>query len=169
MHFGQTNIHQHLDESRTLPIKKVQEEKDLEVLISEDLKPSKMITRQAGRAHGKLTQMLKSFTFREKNLLNLYQEIIRPSLIYGITTWRSTNLREQETQKRVLRACSHLKGGFYEERCKEAKILTIKKTMEEEDMLQVWRMMSEKDVVDRRRFWQLESEVQGRGRPPEPG
>ena len=38
--------------------------------------------------------------------------------------------------------------------------------MEEEDMLQMWRMMSEKDLVDRRRFWKLEAEVQGRRRPP---
>ena len=54
----------------------------------------------------------------------------------------------------------------YEEICKEANILTIKETMEEEDKLQMWRMMSSKDMVDRRSFWKLETEVQARERPP---
>ena len=31
-------------------------------------------------------------------------------------------------------------------------------------MLQMWRIMSGKDVVEREKFWQLESEVNGRGR-----
>ena len=33
-------------------------------------------------------------------------------------------------------------------------------------MLQMWRIMSGKDVVDRKKFWQLESEVTGRGKAP---
>ena len=55
-------------------------------MISEDLKPSNMITGKQVRSHGKLKQMMKSFTYRDKNFLNLYQAIIRTSLLYGVTT-----------------------------------------------------------------------------------
>jgi hypothetical protein len=52
-----------------------------------------MVTRQAGRAHGKLKQMLKTFTYRNRNFLDIYQSIFRSSLLYGFTTWRPTTLK----------------------------------------------------------------------------
>ena len=56
--------------------------------------------------------------------------------------------------------------GSYEARCGKAKLLTIRETLDEEDMLQMWGIMSGKDVVDRKKLWQLASEVTGRGRAP---
>ena len=38
--------------------------------------------------------------------------------------------------------------------------------MEEEDIIQMWRIMSRKDLVDRKKFWKLETEVLGRVIPP---
>ena len=106
-------------------------------MISEDLKPSNMITGKQVRSHGKLKQMMNSFTYRDKNFLDRYEAIIRSSLLYGITTY----LREMKTlehvQKRAIRACSHLKRGSYEARCREAKLLTVKETLDEDDMLQM--------------------------------
>ena len=90
MYFGLSNVHHeyYLDESLTLPIKKVQEEKDLGVLISEDLKPSKMVTRQAQRAHEKLKHLQR----RElpEPLPGHHQD--KPPLLYH--NLEPTNLRE---------------------------------------------------------------------------
>ena len=47
-------------------IASVEQEKDLGVLISTDLKPDKMLKRQVQKAHVKLSQFKSTFTYRGK-------------------------------------------------------------------------------------------------------
>ena len=54
-------------------IQEVQQEKDLGVLISSDMKPYIMINKQVQKAHMKLSQFSSTFTYRGKTWLNLYK------------------------------------------------------------------------------------------------
>ena len=65
-----------------------------------------------------------------------------------------------------MQLCWHLKRGSYEERCKEAKLLTVGETLDEEDMSQAWRILAGKDKVDRTKLWTLKAKVTDRGRAP---
>jgi len=172
MHFGARNTRQeyYLEEGERQVVKVVQEEKDLGVLISNDLKPTKMVQRQSKKAHVQVTEMTRAFTYRNRTLLSLYTSIIRPSMLYGITTWRPTNQTDlralEQVQRRVIRMCGDLGRGSYEEKCRKAKLLTVEETLEEEDVLQAWGIMAGNDRVDRKQFWTLKTEEEDRGRAP---
>ena len=70
-------------------IAKVYQEKDLGVIISSDLKPDKMVTKQVQKAHLKLSQFNTTFTYRGKTWIDLY----KPSLLYASEAWRPTTWR----------------------------------------------------------------------------
>ena len=84
LHLGQTNQKR----SYTLgeggpPVKVVDQEKDLGVLISSDLKPDKMVASQVQKAHLKLSQFNNTFSYRGKTWLKLYKTYVKPSLMYA--------------------------------------------------------------------------------------
>ena len=84
------------------------------MMVTTNIKPTKMVTRQSRMAHVKLTEKTRGLTYRNKHMLDLYQKIIRPIMLYGITTWRQTNQNDQEArevQRRVMNMREHLKKG----------------------------------------------------------
>ena len=66
----------------------VEQEKDLGVIVSSDLKPDKMVAKQSQKAYLKLTQFNATFTYRGKTWLKLYKTYIMPSLMYACEVWR---------------------------------------------------------------------------------
>ena len=52
-------------------------EKDWGVIISADLKPDKMVNRQAQKAHVKLLQFNSTFAYRGKTWINIYKTYVR--------------------------------------------------------------------------------------------
>ena len=71
-------------------IAKMDQEKDLGVIISSDLKPEKMVTKQVQKAHLKLSQFNTTFTYRGKTWIDLYKTYIKSSLLYASEAWRPT-------------------------------------------------------------------------------
>ena len=68
----------------------VEQEEDLGVLVSSDLKPDKIVARQVQKAHLKLTQFNSTFTYRAKTWPKLYKTYVKPSLLYACEAWRPT-------------------------------------------------------------------------------
>ena len=66
LHIGRTNQRRQYTLGEEGPvIQVVDQEKDLGVIISSDLKPDKMIAKQTQKAHLKLTQFNSAFTYRD--------------------------------------------------------------------------------------------------------
>ena len=59
----------------------VEQEKDLGVIISSDLKSDKMVAIQCQKGHLKLTQFNNAFTYRGRTWLKLYKTYVKPSLL----------------------------------------------------------------------------------------
>ena len=102
------------------------QEKDLGVIISSDLKPDKMVTKQVQKAHLKLSQFNTTFTYRGKTWIDLY----KPSLLYASEAWRPTTQegidKLKGVQKRVLRMAGGQGEGSYREACRGVGLNTIK-------------------------------------------
>ena len=92
-------------------IKEVEQENDLGVIISTDLKPDKMVARQVQKAHVKLTQFSTAFTYRGKTWIDLYKTYVKPSLLYACEAWRPCTLEGAEKLEGVQRRAIRMDGG----------------------------------------------------------
>ena len=149
-------------------IKAVNEEKDLGVIISSDLKPDKMVSKQVQKAHVKLSQFNSTFTYRGKTWLKMFKTYIKPSLLYASETWRPTTKEGIEklegVQRRAVRMAGGLEGYSYKDACKRAGMSMIEDELDEADMVRTYRIMNGNDKVEKTTFWKMAEAREGPGR-----
>ena len=151
-------------------IKVVEQEKDLGVLISNDLKPDKMVAHQAQKAHAKLSQFNSTFTYRGKTWMKLYKTYVKPSLIYASEARRPTSKegvdKLESVQKRAVRMAGE--QGDYKEACRRMGMNTIQDELDMvghgADMVRTFRIMNSHDKVERATFWKMAEARVGPGR-----
>ena len=98
-----------------------------------------MVSRQAQKAHVKLTQFNCTFTYRGKTWLKLYKTYVKPSMLYGCKALRPSSQQGikklEAVQKRAVRMAEGLGAGSYKEACRRAGLNTIQEDLEEADMV----------------------------------
>ena len=169
LHIGRTNERRQYTLGEGGPaIVEEQQEKDLGVIISNDLKPDKMVNKQAQKAHVKLTQFNTTFTHRGKTWIKLYNTYVKPSLLYACEAWRPCTqegiAKLEAVQKRAVRMAGGQGDKPYQEACKEAGLNTVKEHLDEADIVRVFRIMNGDDKLDKKTFWTMEEARQGAGR-----
>ena len=169
LHIGRTNTRRKYTLGEGGPdIVSVEQEKDLGVIISVDLKPEKMISRQAQKAHVKLTQFNSTFAYRGKTWLKLYNTYVKPSLLYACEAWKPGTKESIEKLEAVQRRAVRMAGGqgdkSYREACREAGLNSVEEQLDEADMVRVFRIMNGNDKVDEKLFWAREEAREGAGR-----
>ena len=88
MHFGYNNTEANY-EMENLVLESVEEERDLGVMIQNNLKFDKQCLKAANAGNQVLGMIKRSFSFRDKdNILLLYKTLVRPKLEYCIQVWR---------------------------------------------------------------------------------
>jgi hypothetical protein len=146
----------------------VEQEKDLGVLISRDLKPDKMVARQAQKAHVKLSQFNSTFSYRGKTWMKLYNTYVKPSMMFSCEAWKPCTREGVEKLEAVQRRAVRMAGGqgskSYREACREAGLNTVEEQLDEADMVRVFRIMNGDDKIDKTMFWTMEEPRQGAGR-----
>ena len=69
-------------------LEEVTEERDLGVVLQNDLKCSKQCLKAVSTANKVLGMIRRSFSVRDKNvILQLYKSLVRPHLEYSIQAW----------------------------------------------------------------------------------
>ena len=112
LHIGRTNSKRQYTLGEEGPdIVAVEQEKDLGVIISEDLKPDKMINKQVQKAHIKLTQFNSTFTYRGKTWMKLYKTYVKPSMMYACEAWRPCSKDGVEKMEAVQKRAVRMAGG----------------------------------------------------------
>ena len=87
LHVGRSNQQYNYSMNR-VPLAMTEKEKDIEVIISNMLKPSLQCAEAARRANGVLTQVAKAFLYRDKKkFLQLYKQFVRCHLEFAIPAW----------------------------------------------------------------------------------
>ena len=129
------------------------EEKDVGVLIQENLKPSAQCAKAAKKANQVLGQMSRGLHFRDRSTwIRLYQQYCRPHLEYCIQAWSPWTKADQEllesVQERAVRMCSGLQGRTYSDRLREVGLTTLVERRRRGDMIQVWKTLHEKVDVN---------------------
>ena len=119
MHVGRNNEkYEYFMDGKKLSV--IDNERDVGVIVSNDLKPTLQCKEAARRANGVLTQISRSFHYRDKGtFVQLYKQYVRPHLEYGVAAWSPWTRTDiellEQVQIRAVRMISGLSGRSYRE------------------------------------------------------
>ena len=153
IHFGTKNqqFDYHLEGYN---LSHIEEEKDLGVIISRDLKWHKQVTTSAKKANKMLGLIKNTFTYMNKEMFNvLYKTLVRPHLEYCPQVWspflaKDINILEQ-IQRRATKIVPEISNLSYEDRLKELKLFPLKDRRLRGDMISTYKMINGLMNVDR--------------------
>ena len=143
MHIGKNNT-QHVYKLFGKSLTKVDCEKDLGVIFSNDLKTSKHCISASEKANKILGLIAQSLDFKNPSVINkLYRSIIRPHLEYAVSAW-SPNLikdsdRLERVQRRATKLIPNIRNKSYENCLKYLNMFFLQKRRLRADLIKALR------------------------------
>ena len=152
LHIGSNNNHTSYSMNNT-EITKVNEEKDLGVIICNDLKPGKHCTEVVKTANKLVGFIGRTFEFKsEKVILTLFNALVRPHLEYCVQFWSPYYRKDidklERVQRRATKLIPRLRNMPYEERLKELNLFSLEKRRLRGDLIEVFKMFQGFDNVN---------------------
>ena len=150
-----------------IEITEVQEEKDLGIVISEDLKPKKHIARIVKKANRLLGMIYRTITCKnQSNIMNLYKTLIRPILDYGAAVWcphqKTDIIKIEKIQRRATKMIRKLRNLPYEERLRRCNLTSLETRRRRYDLIETFKMMKNIYKVNPEKLFKMkESETRG--------
>jgi len=165
MHLGFRNGHDNFKLGPNL-LREIHEEKDLGVLVTDDLKVGKQCCKAANDANRVLGMIKRNFTCKSgKIVIPLYKSLVRPRLDYCIQAWRpyleKDIVRLEKVQRRATKLVEGCYDKPYEERLKVLGLTTLRTRMLRADMIEVYKIFNGLDDMSADRLFKLC--VAGRG------
>jgi ribonucleases P/MRP protein subunit RPP40 len=111
-------------------LEEIQEERDLGIIVQNDLKCAKQCAKVVKQANRTLGMIKRSFThLNQQIVLLLYKSLVRPHLEYCVHVWRphlqkDINLLEC-VQRRATKLIPSLNGKAYQDRLQILKLPTL--------------------------------------------
>jgi len=144
----------------------VEEEKDLGVHFSKDLKPSTQCITSAAKARKIIGLVRRHFRRMDKSdFLLIYKTYIRPHLEYCVQSWSPYLIKDIECLERVQRTATKLVPALrkhcYEERLSALGITTLQLRRERGDMIEVFKIMTGREKIEKKQFFQLAENKHG--------
>ena len=148
MHFGKKNTRQEYTMGGHL-LESSKQEKDLGVLIEDNLKPSAQCAKAAAKANMVLGQLTRGCTWRDpENLTKLFKVYVRPHLEYAQASWSPWKQADIQTleqvQHRFARQVSGMGSLPYEERLGRLGLTTLLARRERGDMIETYKIITNK-------------------------
>jgi len=125
---------------------KVEEEKDVGITVSKNLKPTKHCKKAAGTAGAVLRQLARNFHYRDRNIFKkLYVQYVRPHLEFASPAWSPWHEADkseiEKIQKKAVNMISGLENGSYEEKCTVLGLETLEARRKKQDLLEMYKVM----------------------------
>ena len=143
-------------------------EKDLGVIIDEDLKFHTHAAKAVAKGFGILGLIKKSFEYLDEVTLPLlFNSRIRPHLEYGNLIWGPHYKIDQQeierVQRRATKLVPHLQNLPYEERLRALKMPSLHYRRKRGNMIQVYKIITGIDKIPAENFFQFNTDVRTRG------
>ena len=137
-----------------------EEERDIGVRVTADMKPSRQCKEAAQRASGVLGQISRAFHYRDKKtFLQLYKQYVRPHLEFAVPAWSPWTVADigvlERVQERAVKMISGLTGKTYEERIAELGMPSLELRRVHFDLVQVYKIIRGQDNVDLTTWFEL--------------
>ena len=151
-------------------ISEVSEEKDLGVIIQNNLSPEKHINRIFGKTYNILQNIGFAFNYLDENMMKkILTTLIRPQLEYAAVVWSPYMKKHIRKLERVQRLGTRMIPGYkelpYEERLRRLNLPTLEERRERGDMITMYKIVNGMDILDREDLIKISSNRQLRGHP----
>lgn len=146
LHLGKDNPHVQYRLENFL-IRDVNQQKDLGVLVSDDLKWEPHIASIVKKANTLIYLIQRAFCNTSVEMVSkLYKTYVRPKIEYACSVWSPFFVKDIEilerVQRRMTRISDETRHLTYPERLKAFKISSLKERRERGDMIQVFKTLS---------------------------
>ena len=143
-------------------------EKDLGVIIDEQLKFHQHVTTAVNKASRMLGLVRATFTcLDETTIPRLFTTMVRPHLEYGNSIWyprfRQDKVEVEKIQKPATKLIPNLKHLPYEDRLRAFSLPSLEYRRRRGDMLQVFKIVNGIDRVNVNTFFSMQAESSTRG------
>ena len=160
MHLGYGNAKQEYNLDGTVLVETM-EEKDLGVLIDNDLKFSRHVRGIVARANRMIGLMKISFENFDKDMFGpIYNTLIRPLLEYCVHAWSPYLVKDiqllENVQRRATKLVREVRNMEYEDRLKELKIPKLIDRRIRGDMILTYRLLKGEEGIDHETFFSLD-------------
>ena len=112
-------------------IKEDTEEKDLGVIITEDMKQKRQVAEIAKKANKILGMIRRTITCKNvQNIMNFYKTLVRPILDFCSGIWNPYLKQDieklEKVQRRATKMISEIRNLPYRERLRRCKLMTLR-------------------------------------------
>ena len=139
----------------------VNKEKDLGVLVTNDLKPGQhcsQVVKTANKLVGFIGRVFENKS--EKVILKLYNSLVRPHLEYCVQFWSpyySKDIEKLErVQRRITKMIPRLRNKSYEERLRELNLFNLSKRRMRGDLIEVYKIFKGFDNLNVDNYFSLD-------------
>ena len=167
MHIGDTNprFKYHI---RSQDLSNVKQEKDLGVIISNNLKTSDQCTAASKKANKMLGFITRNIDHKSPEIMKkLYIAFVRPHLEYAVQFWSPNYIKDQNSLERVQRrATKHipvLRNLTYEERLKQLDMFPHHKRRTRGDLIEVFKILKQFDKINPEKLFEMNNATVTRG------
>ena len=138
-------------------LEEIEEEKDLGVWITSQLKSNQHCSKAAAKATRIIAMVRRNFQRLDKEDFKLiYTVYIRPHLEYCVQAWSPYLAKDIEILERVQRAATRLvpelRRYAYAERLHRLGLPTLKERRRRGDMIEVYKIATGKERIDKEQF-----------------
>jgi len=149
LHYGRNNRHFEYSMGNgqaKVTLQSAEEEKDLGVIFTTDLKFSRHIATAANKANRIVGIIRRSFRYLDKPMLaQLYKSLIRSHLEYANTVWCPMKQADidhlERVQRRATKLITVMKDLSYPERLRTLKLPTLVYRRARGDMIEVYKIL----------------------------
>jgi len=123
-------------------LEEVTEERDLGVIMQNDLKCSSQCIKAVNTANRVLGMIKRTFSVRDKDIiLQLYKSLVRPHLEYSVQAWRPHFQKDidliEGVQRRATKLITSVKDKTYEERLRLLHLQSLETRRVRGDLIEV--------------------------------
>ena len=151
MHIGKNNRRQvytlPINASTRTPLSVTNEERDLGVIITPDMKFSVQASHAASKANSLLGMLKHTFMSRDVvTWTTLYRTYVRPHIEFAISAWnpflKKDAMTLEKVQRRATKIPTSLKGLDYEERLTRMNLTTLELRRVRGDLIQMFKVLN---------------------------
>lgn len=146
LHIGPKNPH-HKYTIEGTPVHTVTTQKDLGVIVSQDLKWEPHIVEVVKRANSILYMIRKAFSYINSDLfLKLYKTYVRPLLEYSYQVWNPYFIKDiellEKVQRRATKMVPSLRNKPYENRLDALGLTTLEQRRRRGDLIETFKILN---------------------------
>ena len=163
MHIGYNNSN-HSYKLQGQNLIRVEEEKDLGVIVRSDLKNGPQCMAASRKANTILGFIARNFECRTPEVITrLYTSLVRPHLEYAVQFWSPCYQKDQNKLESIQRRATKLVPGFhslqYEERLKRLDMFSLKDRRIRGDLIETFKILKNIENLNYDNFFELSPQL----------